>query len=58
MYASGNKAALPLVDEEVLNDPGIYPAPEVQAKLYSLAVLPPEVDRLFNRHWTTIKTGK
>jgi putrescine transport system substrate-binding protein len=58
MYASGNKAALPLVDEEVLNDPGIYPAPEVQAKLYSLAVLPPEVDRLFNRHWTTNTTGK
>ena len=26
--------------------------------LFSLAVLPPEVDRLFNRHWTTLKTGQ
>ena len=58
MYASANSAALPMVDEAVLNDPGIYPSPETQAKLYTLAVLPPEVDRLFNRHWTAIKTGK
>ena len=57
-YASANQAALPHVDTAILEDPGIYPSEEVQAKLYPLAVLPPEVDRLFNRHWTTLKTGQ
>ena len=57
-YASANQAALPLVNKEILDDPGIYPSPETQAKLYPLAVLTPEVDRLFTRHWTTIKTGQ
>jgi len=58
MYASANTAALPMVDDAVLNDPGIYPDEDTKAKLFTLAVLPPEVDRLFNRHWTTLKTGQ
>jgi len=58
MYASANTAALPMVDEAVLGDPGIYPDEETKAKLFTLAVLPPEVDRLFTRHWTTLKTGQ
>jgi putrescine transport system substrate-binding protein len=58
MYASANTAALPMVDAAVLEDPGIYPSEETKAKLFTLAVLPPEVDRLFNRHWTTLKTGQ
>jgi putrescine transport system substrate-binding protein len=60
MYASGNKAALDqkLVDAEVLDDPGIYPTPEAKQGLFTLAVLPPEVDRMFTRHWTTLKTGQ
>jgi putrescine transport system substrate-binding protein len=57
-YASANQAALPLVDKAIIEDPGIYPLPETQAKLFTLAVLTPEVDRLFTRHWTTIKTGQ
>jgi len=57
-YASANQAAIPYVDTEILEDPGIFPSEEVQDKLYPLAVLPPEVDRLFNRHWTTLKTGQ
>lgn len=58
MYASANTAALPMVDAAVLEDPGIYPSEDTRAKLFTLAVLPPEVDRLFNRHWTTLKTGQ
>jgi putrescine transport system substrate-binding protein len=57
-YASGVQASLPLVDEEVKSNPGVYPSDEVMAKLFTLAVLPPEVDRNFNRHWTTLKTGQ
>jgi putrescine transport system substrate-binding protein len=57
-YASANQAALPLVNKEILDDPGIYPTEEAKKGLFTLAVLPPEVDRLFTRHWTTLKTGQ
>ncbi len=57
-YASGVAASLPLVDESVRNNPGVYPSDEVMSKTYALAVLPAEVDRVFNRHWTTLKTGQ
>jgi len=57
-YASANAAAKPLVNPDIVNDHRIYPTPEVQATLFSLAVIPPEVDRIFNRAWTTIKTGQ
>jgi putrescine transport system substrate-binding protein len=57
-YASGNAKAKELINEEIRNDPRVYPTPEVQATLYNLAVIPPEVDRIFNRAWTTIKTNQ
>lgn len=57
-YASANKASLPLVDKEVLDNPGVYPAPETMHKLFTFAVMPAEVDRLFTRIWTKLKTGK
>ncbi|MBK7043326.1 MAG: extracellular solute-binding protein [Rhodanobacteraceae bacterium] len=57
-YANGVAPSLPLIDESVRSNPGVYPSEEVMGKLFSLAVLPPEVDRSFNRHWTTLKTGQ
>ena len=57
-YASGNAKAKELINEAIRNDPRVYPTPEVQPTLFSLAVIPPEVDRIFNRAWTTIKTGQ
>ncbi len=57
-YANPVPASLPLIDEEVRNDPTIYPPPEVTAKLFSYAVVPPEVDRQYTRIWTELKTGK
>ncbi len=57
-FASANAAALPLVDEEIRNDPGVYPTDEAKKGLYTFAVLPPEVDRLYTRLWTTLKTGQ
>ncbi|WP_425501721.1 polyamine ABC transporter substrate-binding protein [Pseudoxanthomonas koreensis] len=50
--------SLPLVDEAIRNDPTIYPPPETAAKLFTLAILPPELDRLFTRLWTELKTGR
>ena len=57
-YANPNSASRPLVDKEILDDPGIYPTPEAEKKLYTFAVLPPNVDRVYTRTWTRVKTGK
>lgn len=57
-YASGNAASLELVDAEVRDNPGVYPPEDVMAKLYTLKVLPAEVDRIYNRVWTTVRTGQ
>jgi putrescine transport system substrate-binding protein len=57
-YASANKASIPLVDKAVLENSGVYPAPETMHKLFTFAVMPPEVDRMFTRIWTKLKTGK
>jgi len=57
-YKNPNKAATPLVDEEVRNDPGIYPPDEVRTKLYSATPHSPQFDRSLTRAWTTIKTGQ
>jgi putrescine transport system substrate-binding protein len=57
-YANGNSASTPLVDKEILDDPGIYPPEDVRKKLYTFKVLPPSVDRVYTRTWTRVKTGK
>jgi putrescine transport system substrate-binding protein len=57
-YASANKAALDQVSPELKANVGVYPTPEASKGLFSLAVLPPDVDRLFNRIWTSLKTGQ
>jgi len=57
-YPNPVPASLPMVDEAIRNDPTIYPPPETAAKLFTLAILPPEVDRLYTRLWTELKTGR
>jgi putrescine transport system substrate-binding protein len=57
-YANSNKASYPLVDQAVRDNPGVYPSDETRKKLFPLAVLSPEVDRLYTRIWTTVKTGQ
>lgn len=57
-YASANKAALAGIDPELKANTGVYPTEEAKKGLFSLAVLPAEVDRLFNRIWTGLKTGQ
>ncbi len=57
-YANGNAASKPLIDPEITGDPTIYPDDATYAKLFSLAVLPPDVDRIYTRLWTTLKTGR
>jgi putrescine transport system substrate-binding protein len=57
-YANANKDSVPMVDKAVLENPSVYPAPETMQKLFTFAVLPPEVDRNYTRFWTKLKTGK
>jgi putrescine transport system substrate-binding protein len=57
-YANGNAASLPLVSDEVKNDPGIYPTPEVKAKLFPSLAYGEEFNRLMTRMWTKFTTGR
>ncbi len=57
-YANGNAASKPLMNPEITGDPTIYPDDATRAKLFSLAVLPPDVDRMYTRLWTTLKSGQ
>ncbi|QQK72510.1 spermidine/putrescine ABC transporter substrate-binding protein PotF [Pectobacterium versatile] len=57
-YASGNLASLPLVNEEIRNNPGVYPPADVRAKLFTLKVQSPQIDRTRTRAWTKVKSGK
>jgi putrescine transport system substrate-binding protein len=57
-YANGNAASFPMVSEEVKNDPGIYPTPEVKAKLFPSLAYGEDFQRLMNRMWTKFQTGQ
>jgi len=57
-FASGVKASVPFVDEAIRNNPGIYPTPETMAKLFTLQVQDPKLDRVRTRAWTKVKSGK
>ncbi len=57
-YASANTAALPLIDEEITGDPGVFPSDETKAKLWPNKVHGPRTDRLITRLWTEVKTGQ
>lgn len=57
-YATGNAAAVELLDEGVRDDPGVYPPPEVVAKLFPDLAKSSEYTRLLNRSWTRFTTGE
>lgn len=57
-YANANRAATTLVDEEIRNDPGVYPTDEIRERLVTQQSLPDEVQRHRVRIWTQIKTGR
>ncbi len=56
-YASGNKAALELIDDEVKNDPAIYPTGDTAAKLFGLKAHTPDYDEVLTETWQRIKAG-
>jgi putrescine transport system substrate-binding protein len=56
-YGNDNLAARPFVRPEILNDPAIYPPPEVRARLYLPSEFDSSYQRLRTRTWTRIKSG-
>jgi len=57
-YANGNLASQKLVDPKILNDRNIYPDEATQKKLFVIQARDPATQRIINRLWTRVKTGK
>lgn len=56
-YANGNKASQPLLEEDVIGDPAIYPDEATLKNLYTTTPYEPKVQRVVTRLWTKIKSG-
>lgn len=57
-YANGNLASQKLIDPKILNDRDIYPDEAMQKKLFVIKAREPATQRIINRLWTRVKTGK
>src|SRR5712691_4101632 len=57
-YANGNLASQPLLDKAVLDDRTDYPDAETMKGLYIITAHDHKTQRLINRVWTRIKTGR
>jgi putrescine transport system substrate-binding protein len=57
-YANGNLASQKFIDKAILDDKTIYPDEATMRGLYTISAHDPKTQRLMNRLWTRIKTGK
>ena len=57
-YANGNLASQKLVDPAILNDRTVYPDEQTMKQLYTITAHDQKTQRLMNRLWTKVKTGK
>jgi putrescine transport system substrate-binding protein len=57
-YANGNLASQQFIDKAVLDDRTIYPDEATLRRLYTIKAYDPATQRLLNRLWTRIKTGR
>ncbi len=57
-YANANTKATALMNEELRNDPGIYPPAETKARLQANLAKSANFTRLLNRTWTRFTTGR
>jgi putrescine transport system substrate-binding protein len=57
-YANGNIASQKLVDKAVLEDRTVYPDAATMAGLYTITARDQSGQRVLNRLWTKIKTGR
>jgi putrescine transport system substrate-binding protein len=57
-YANGNLASQKLIDPKILNDKNIYPDEPTLEKLFIITARDPATQRIINRLWTRVKTGR
>ncbi|HEY5758271.1 MAG TPA: polyamine ABC transporter substrate-binding protein [Steroidobacter sp.] len=57
-YANGNAASFAMVSDTVKNDPGIYPTPEVKAKLFPSLAYGEQATATMARLWQKFTTGQ
>jgi putrescine transport system substrate-binding protein len=57
-YANGNLASQKFIDRTILDDKTIYPDAPTLAKLYTITAHDQKTQRLINRLWARIKTGR
>ncbi len=57
-YANGNLASQKLVAPKILSDKNIYPDETTLAKLFVITARDPATQRVINRLWTRVKTGR
>lgn len=57
-YANGNKASQPMLEEDLIGDPAIYPPEAVMQNLYTVLPYDPRTNRTVTRLWTKVKTGQ
>ncbi len=56
-YANGNLASQPMLEEDVIGDPAIYPDEATLKNLYTTRPYDVKVQRKVTRLWTKIKSG-
>ena len=57
-YANGNLASQKFVDRTILDDKSVYPDASTMSRLYTVGARDQKSQRLINRLWTKIKTGR
>jgi putrescine transport system substrate-binding protein len=57
-YATPNADAMPMVNDEIKNNPSIFPPEEVKANLFPDLNNSPRYARQRTRAWTAVKTGR
>ncbi|MFJ4192719.1 polyamine ABC transporter substrate-binding protein [Pseudomonas sp. NPDC089534] len=57
-YANPNPGSDKLMEQSIRTDEAVYPPQAILDKLYVSKELPPKIQRLMTRSWTTVKSGK
>ncbi len=56
-YANAIPSSEKMIEQEILEHPGIYPTDDAKKGLYTFVVTPPNFDRAYTRVWTAVKTN-
>lgn len=57
-YANGNLASQKLINPKILNDKTVYPDDATLGRLFVITARDPATQRIINRIWTRVKTGR